>query len=244
MYENLQKFDSLNPIPMLSTNHELRFLKIVQDMRNIIQDGRIGKVLHGNCLYTYDSKVSAHHKGATWWNNIELGGGIINTMSPHILDTLRFVTGNEIEIVAAQLNSFDNSDKIGTFSDNIANVLINIINKQQNIPFAISLTTAKGINRKVITFWGSAGYCELDLCQCKLMYSEGDEETRTMYEPDVGISYDSYSISLYNFIKLMNDSFTSNTQLSNIAKYQDGLVVLEMIDAIRKQSKCSPITDQ
>jgi len=76
------------------------------------------------------------------------------------------------------------------------------------------------------------------------MYSEGDEETRTMYEPDVGISYDSYSISLYNFIKLMNDSFTSNTQLSNIAKYQDGLVVLEMIDAIRKQSKCSPITDQ
>ncbi len=82
-------------------DHELRFLPTRRALRRLIQDGRLGTILH--------AQVLLHSSGRrdpglpwNWWSDQDQGGGALGAIGSHAIDALRSLFG-EIESVRGML---------------------------------------------------------------------------------------------------------------------------------------------
>jgi predicted dehydrogenase len=83
-------------------DHELRFLRGRQIMRDLLRAGEIGRVRHAKFTFRADSRAGADRRW-DWWSDAGAGGGVLGAIGSHAVDALRWLLDAEVTQVCAQL---------------------------------------------------------------------------------------------------------------------------------------------
>lgn len=85
-------------------DHELRFLPVRRQMREMLLRGEIGRVRHAK--FTFRADFRATQKRAwDWWSDARAGGGVLGAIGSHAVDTLRWFLGAEVSEVYGALTT-------------------------------------------------------------------------------------------------------------------------------------------
>jgi len=77
-----------------------RFSPAVLRAKQLIEDGRLGKIISFRCLYLHNSNIDLN-KNAGWKQTAEGGGGVLFDLGSHAIDLVRFLCcGNHDEIAS------------------------------------------------------------------------------------------------------------------------------------------------
>ncbi|MGH7530284.1 MAG: Gfo/Idh/MocA family protein [Gemmatimonadales bacterium] len=91
-------------------DHELRYEPNRRRARELIRSGAIGAVRHIELsLKPYlrgDGRPQASAAPWTWWSDAARGGGILGAVGSHLIDLVRYWTGDEIVHVAGLVETF------------------------------------------------------------------------------------------------------------------------------------------
>lgn len=80
--------------------HQNRFNKSIQKLRQAVEDGRFGKLLHGTAHIRWNRNQD-YYTQAPWRGTWEQDGGALMNQCIHNIDLLRWMMGNEVEEVFA-----------------------------------------------------------------------------------------------------------------------------------------------
>ncbi|WFF71917.1 Gfo/Idh/MocA family oxidoreductase [Proteiniclasticum sp. QWL-01] len=80
--------------------HQNRFNKSVQKIREAMEHGRFGRLLHGTAHIRWN-RGESYYSQAPWRGTWEQDGGALMNQCIHNIDLLRWMMGNEIEEVVA-----------------------------------------------------------------------------------------------------------------------------------------------
>ena len=83
-------------------DHELRFVPARRRLRELIADGRIGRIRHAKFTFRSDFRASAQRPW-DWWSDARAGGGVLGAIGSHAVDTLRWLLDTEVAEVDARL---------------------------------------------------------------------------------------------------------------------------------------------
>lgn len=78
-----------------------RFFPAVLKAKQLINSGRIGKILSFNCAYLHNSNMDPT-KNAGWKQNRDFGGGVLLDLGSHAIDLIRFLCGENIVAVTGK----------------------------------------------------------------------------------------------------------------------------------------------
>ena len=87
---------------MALIDHELRFLPGRIKLRELIQQGDIGKVRHAKLTFRSDSRADANRPW-NWWSDKTQGGGALGAIGSHVVDGWRWLLGAEVSEVFCNL---------------------------------------------------------------------------------------------------------------------------------------------
>ena len=82
---------------VMATNHHLRNSPVIRTLRGLVADGRLGRVLGVRVAHT--NLLPERLRG--WRLGSEAGAGVVLDLTVHDVDTVRFITGMEVQEVAA-----------------------------------------------------------------------------------------------------------------------------------------------
>ncbi len=85
-------------------DHELRFVNSRIKMRAMLNEGAIGKVLHGNYVFRSDYRGDVDREW-DWWSDIKMGGGTLGAIGSHAVDSLCWLLGTNITDVSCLLST-------------------------------------------------------------------------------------------------------------------------------------------
>ncbi len=214
---------------VLLTGYNLRFLPSLQRYRNLLSEGVVGKILSIRCEVgqylpswrpecDYRQGVSARH---------ELGGGALLELS-HELDYLRWIFG-EVEWVNATLSKQSNLDidvedtahiTLGFEAGPDAHYLIGVVNldfiRHDAIRICIAIGEKGSLRWNALT--GEVDIFEVDVKEWQQLFSYKHQRD------------ESYQAEWENFLECVNQ------RKSPLVTGEDGLKVLEIVDAIQKSS--------
>lgn len=73
-------------------DHELRFLPSLQQARQHVQSGKLGKLHHLEGFVSNGSRRDPSRPW-TWWADAAQGGGVLGALGSHMVDTIQFLFG-------------------------------------------------------------------------------------------------------------------------------------------------------
>jgi 1,5-anhydro-D-fructose reductase (1,5-anhydro-D-mannitol-forming) len=82
---------------VMGTNHHLRNSPVIRTLRGLVADGTLGRVVGVRVAHT--TLLPERLRG--WRLGNEAGAGVVLDLTVHDVDTVRFITGMEVEEVAA-----------------------------------------------------------------------------------------------------------------------------------------------
>ena len=85
---------------VVSANHQNRFNKPIQKIRQALEEGRFGKLLHGTTHILW-ARGKDYYDSANWRGTWEQDGGALMNQCIHAIDLLRWMMGDDIEEVTA-----------------------------------------------------------------------------------------------------------------------------------------------
>lgn len=83
-------------------DHELRFLPGRQKMREMLQQGEVGRVRHAKFLFRSDSRATPE-RAWNWWSEKSAGGGALGAIGSHAVDSFRWLLDAEMRDVFCNL---------------------------------------------------------------------------------------------------------------------------------------------
>jgi UDP-N-acetyl-2-amino-2-deoxyglucuronate dehydrogenase len=120
----------------VSACHQNRFNKSVQKMREAVEEGRFGKLLHGTAHIRWN-RGENYYKQAPWRGTWEQDGGALMNQCIHNIDLLRWMMGDEIvEVVGMTdnlMHEFIDAEDLGMALVRFANGSYGIIEGTTNI---------------------------------------------------------------------------------------------------------------
>ena len=85
---------------VVCANHQNRFNKSIQKIRQAVEEGKFGKMLYGTAHIRWN-RGEDYYKQATWRGTWEQDGGALMNQCIHNIDLLRWMMGDEIDEVCA-----------------------------------------------------------------------------------------------------------------------------------------------
>ncbi len=156
-------------------DHELRFTPVRRKARELIASGGIGRVVTVTARVANDMRADPTRPWS-WWSDADQGGGILGALGSHVLDSVRWLLGEEPELHGATLGRVypQRRDADGTLrpvtSDDIASltfragdVVGTVLLHGAALDDAIDLLTIRGtegslvIDRSLKLYYGKRG---------------------------------------------------------------------------------------
>lgn len=117
-------------------SHQNRFNKSIQKIREAVEDGRFGKMLHGAAHIRW-ARDHEYYDRASWRGTWEQDGGALMNQCIHNIDLLRWMMGDEVESVMAMtdrlLHDYIEAEDLGIAIVKFKNGAYGIIEGTTNI---------------------------------------------------------------------------------------------------------------
>lgn len=86
-------------------SHQNRFSPAVQRLRQAVEEGRFGKLVHGTARILW-ARDDNYYKQASWRGTKELDGGTLMNQCIHNIDLLQWMMGGEVEKLSSETDTF------------------------------------------------------------------------------------------------------------------------------------------
>lgn len=119
----------------VAANHQNRFNKSIQRIRDALNAGRFGKMYYGAASIRW-KRDENYYKSASWRGTWELDGGVLMNQSIHTIDLLRWMMGDEIVEVSgmtARLKQSIEAEDLGLATIKFANGGYGVIDATTNV---------------------------------------------------------------------------------------------------------------
>ena len=221
-------------------DHELRFNPVRSKMRQLIQEGYVGRPRHIH-LWSISAGMWEMAKW-TWWSTVEHGGGLLGEVASHQVDLLRWFLG-DVASARGRIHTFtrERADAEGVVrpvtSDDYATVSLTF---QSGALAEIVLSAAGGSNAgRRIEVHGDGGSLALDAEERLWGWSEGASEAEELTEPETEpslIDYpgDYYSPAYLRLVERLAQAMSEGGHPEPAASFADGLAVQRVLDAARE----------
>jgi predicted dehydrogenase len=240
----LKQADSLGRIHMI--DHELRFNPNRRKIRELIENGAIGKVKHLN-IFNISAALSDPSSKAEgdWWLLEERGGGRMGANGSHQIDLIRFWLGNVTSVngVVETLvpNRIDKETGNGwtATADDFTRFTLRM-ESGALVTVLISGAARHGVSNSTQIF-GSEGTILLSDDDEKLLVAKagGDFQDQSISDPNDGLQGVGSGIWNVSVVSLMRELVSAISGCRNLnwgATFEDGLRCQEVMDAVRRSS--------
>src|SRR5699024_5588992 len=86
-------------------NHEFRYLPARSMVKKLMKDGDLGKIMHVRYEYTHPIYNVLTSKRRGWLGRVEEGGGLLNALGSHVIDSLHWWMNSTLIMVQANLTT-------------------------------------------------------------------------------------------------------------------------------------------
>lgn len=153
-------------------SHQNRYNPAVQKLRQAIDEGRFGKLIHGTAR-TLWARDDNYYKEASWRGTKALDGGTLMNQCIHNIDLLQWLLGGEVERIYAESDTFIRdieTEDFGAILIRFKNGAVGIVEGSvciypRNLEESLSIFGEKGtvvIKNGVIETWRFADEKEYD----------------------------------------------------------------------------------
>lgn len=219
---------------VLSVGYNLRFLASLQSYRKFLAEGIIGKVLSVRC--EIGQHLPSWRMGSDYRNGVsarhDLGGGVLLELS-HELDYLRWIFG-EVEWVQARLSRQSNLE---IDVEDTAHLILGFMasSDQHHLVGMVNLDFIRHDPTRSCIAIGEKGSLRWNgLTGQVCVYIAGSSEWRELFR-NPGKQDESYIAEWLDILKSISEKKTP------VITGEDGLKVMEIIEAVRKSDISSGI---
>ncbi len=163
-----------HPEQLALVDHQLRFTPVRRKARELIRSGAIGRNLVISARIA-NSQCIDPTRPWTWWSDRSQGGGMLRNVGSHVLDSVRWLTGDDVVIHGATLGKvfptlWDEGQERDVSSDDVASVTFSAGNAVgsmlvhgASLDDAIDIFTIRGtegsvvIDRSLKLYYGKRG---------------------------------------------------------------------------------------
>lgn len=232
-------------------DHEMRFLPAVRAARQMVAEGRIGRLRHGEVRFVNSSRANLKRVW-NWWSDVAQGGGILGAISSHQVDSVRYILNDEITAVSGILHTFvierpvvhpetgDHAGSRAVTSDDFAAFHLKLA--QGGLVHVSASMVARRNEPQSITLYGDEG--ALRFIEGTLLYAAPDEGFQDVTPDDESVApdhiknlYPDYAEATIHLGYALREAIGGNREaLAHAATFLDGLRVQQTIDAVRLSS--------
>ena len=226
-------------------DHELRFVPLRRKMREMVQKGWPGELLHVSASIESGWRLDPGRLW-DWWSQEEMGGGILGALGSHVVDALTWMTGLRVKAVSAQLRPLiperpdaEGKNRVVT-ADDYAALLLRF---EGGVSGVVELTSGSpGEERTNITITGKKGRLTYDGTRL-LTERQGAKpmpvEVRDPTRLPPGLVDSEWSRGTAHLGRALKLALTTGDRspIQFAATFADGLAVQQVLDAARESNR-------
>ncbi|MCS1351091.1 Gfo/Idh/MocA family protein [Mechercharimyces sp. CAU 1602] len=226
-------------------NFEFRTLPARKKVKEIIEEQRLGKILHSNYFVSRGGYLPAIEKTMGWLGQADVGGGLLGALGSHMIDSLLWWMDEDIIEVSGQLTTHIENDRQMREQRTADDTFQAMGRFAGGATFSFGLLRPSRDDRRTqLEIYGTEGtvlvnddetvlfkekeepYKELSLASGVLVPDHLDNEMARSH-------YDIF----YPFVEELHTCITERKSSSLVATFQDGHRVQQVIDAIKRSNE-------
>ncbi|MUV37602.1 Biliverdin reductase [Lentibacillus sp. JNUCC-1] len=228
-------------------NHEFRFLPARTEVKKMIEAGKLGNIMHIRYEYTHPAYQPLTSKKRGWLGQKEDGGGLLNALGSHMIDSLHWWTDSSFKALNAHLMTHipEFKDENGKVEHRTADDAFHVIGTlKNNTTVTLDLVSAarKAQHGKRLEIYGDEGTLVM-LDDAQLLFAKEDQafeaiELNSLAVPE---TLPSAAAPYYNGLKPLLDALyetlESGDQHPYLASFENGQTTQKVLDAIRRSDR-------
>lgn len=229
-------------------NHEFRFLPARTKVKQILNSGDLGEIMHVRYECTFPSFQSLVSNSRGWLGQAETGGGMLGAIGSHMVDSLHWWTDSSFHEVFANLTTHvpEFKDDQGNVEHRTADDAFQIIGSLENgatvtLEF---LSAARQITNSMRLEVYSTKGTLIMLDDNKVFFSSGDAPLEeVVLTPDISAPAEMPAVAAryYNGFNRMLDAlyetFNSGKKHPYLSEFENGQMTQKVLDAVRLSAK-------
>jgi predicted dehydrogenase len=239
--EMLHRAESAGVLHLI--DHELRFNPTRQRIKQLLQEGYVGRVYHIAVNVITAFRADPLQRTWDWWSQAEKGGGSVGATASHLIDLLRWWLG-EPSAVSGQLNTFvkrrkppDSDEFREVTSDDQCSFMAEFANGVLASVFITSVARHPQGSRTEIH--GEAGSLILDADDRLWGRRAGESDVTELTVPDPNrdlarVEKNVWAVSFVGLARHAVECIRAGKQAEQGATFYDGLRAQQVMDAIRE----------
>ncbi|MFD2445565.1 Gfo/Idh/MocA family protein [Bacillus sp. CGMCC 1.16607] len=229
-------------------NHEFRFLPARTKVKEIVDSGKLGKILHVRYLCSYANFTSLTTRTRGWLGQEEKGGGMLGAIGSHMTDSLQWWMNSKFKEVLANLpihvptlTDVDGNEELRTADD--AFQVIGALENGATVTMELLSAARHTANNWRLEIFGSEGTLVM-LDDNKVLLGFGDESLQEVeLVPDLNAPAEMpviaarYYNGFHRMLDALHETLVSGSKHPYLADFETGHATQQVLDAIRKSAK-------
>jgi predicted dehydrogenase len=229
-------------------NHEFRFLPARTKVKEIIESGKLGEILHVRYQCAFASYTGLISKPRGWLGQEEKGGGMLGAIGSHMTDALHWWMDSTFKEVFAQLPIHipTRTDDNGNTEHRTADDAFQIIGSLENgATVTLELISAARQTEHTwrLEIYGTEGTLVM-LDDNKVLLSEGNsalEEVELADDLEAPSTMPPVAARYYNgfqrALDALHETLVSGTKHPYLADFEHGHSTQKVLDAVRTSAR-------
>ncbi|MGV3466054.1 MAG: Gfo/Idh/MocA family protein [Heyndrickxia sp.] len=229
-------------------NHEFRFLPARTKVKEILDSGVLGDIMHVRFECTYTSYNSLVSNSRGWLGQTSTGGGMLGAIGSHMVDSLHWWTSSNFHEVSAILTTHvpEFKDDQGNMEHRTADDSYQIIGSLENgatVTLELMSAARQSSNSLRLEVFGNKGTLVM-LDDNKVFFSSEDaplEEVEVVPDITAPAEMPAVAARYYNgFNRMLNalqETFDSGAKHPYLSEFENGQMTQKVLDAVRLSAK-------
>lgn len=229
-------------------NHEFRFLPARTRVKEILESGKLGEVLHVRYLCSFASYTGLVSKPRGWLGQEEKGGGMLGAIGSHMTDSLQWWLDSKFKEVFAQLPIHvpNQTDDNGNTEHRTADDAFQIIGSLENgatVTLELISAARKTENTWRLEIFGTEGTLVM-LDDNKVLLSAGDsplEEVDLVPDIEAPSGMPEVAARYYNgfqrALDALHETLVSGEKHPYLADFEQAHSTQKVLDAVRTSAR-------